>query len=29
MRHGPDMAVVADIAAQAERPEGLGTFLIR
>ena len=29
MRHGPDMAVVVDIAAQAERPEGLGTFLIR
>jgi acylphosphatase len=29
MRHGPDLAVVVDIAAQAERPEGLRTFLIR
>jgi acylphosphatase len=29
MRHGPDMAVVVDIAAQAERPEGLGAFVIR
>ena len=28
MRHGPDLAVVVDIAAQAERPEGLRTFLI-
>ena len=29
MRHGPDLAVVVDIAALAERPEGLRTFLIR
>jgi acylphosphatase len=29
IRHGPDLAVVVDIAAQAERPEGLRTFLIR
>lgn len=29
MRHGPDLAVVVDIATRAERPEGLRTFLIR
>ena len=29
IRNGPDLAVVVDIAAQAERPEGLRTFLIR
>jgi hypothetical protein len=29
MRHGPDLAVVVDVAAQAEQPEGLRTFLIR
>jgi acylphosphatase len=28
-RHGPDRAVVAGIAVQAEMPEGLGTFQIR
>jgi acylphosphatase len=28
-RRGPDLAVVADVALQAEPPEGLGTFLIR
>ncbi|HEX7266196.1 MAG TPA: acylphosphatase [Streptosporangiaceae bacterium] len=28
MRHGPDLAVVVDIAAQAEQPRGLRTFLI-
>ena len=28
-RGGPHLAVVADVAVQAERPEGLGTFLIR
>jgi len=26
---GPDLAVVADVAVQAEQPEGLRTFLIR
>ena len=28
VRHGPRLAVVADVAVQAERPEGLGTFVI-
>jgi acylphosphatase len=28
-RRGPSRAVVADVAAHAERPEGLSTFLIR
>jgi acylphosphatase len=28
-RRGPDLALVADVALQAERPEGLGAFLIR
>jgi len=28
-RHGPRLAVVSDIAVQAEQPEGLGTFAIR
>lgn len=28
-RHGPAWAVVADVAVQAEQPEGLGTFQIR
>jgi len=28
-RRGPHLAVVADVAVQAEHPEGLGTFLIR
>ena len=28
-RSGPPYAVVADVAVQAEQPEGLGTFLIR
>jgi acylphosphatase len=28
-RRGPQLAVVADVAVQAEQPEGLDTFLIR
>ena len=28
-RRGPQFAVVADVAVQAEQPEGLDTFLIR
>ena len=28
-RRGPSRAVVADVAVQAEQPEGLSTFLIR
>jgi acylphosphatase len=28
VRHGPRLAVVADVTVQAERPEGLGTFVI-
>ena len=28
-RHGPRLAVVAGVAVQAERPEGLGAFVIR
>jgi acylphosphatase len=28
-RHGPRLAIVADVAVQAEHPEGLDTFLIR
>lgn len=28
-RHGPRLAVVADVTVRAEQPEGLGTFLIR
>ena len=28
-RCGPRLAVVADVEVQAERPEGLGTFMIR
>jgi acylphosphatase len=28
-RRGPHLAVVADVAVQAEHPEGLGTFVIR
>jgi acylphosphatase len=28
-RRGPRLAVVDDVAVQAERPEGLGDFLIR
>ena len=28
-RHGPRMAVVADVAVQPEKPEGLGSFQIR
>ncbi|HEY5988598.1 MAG TPA: acylphosphatase [Streptosporangiaceae bacterium] len=28
-RRGPGLAVVAGVAVQRERPEGLGTFLIR
>ena len=28
-RRGPHLAVVADVAVQAEHPEGIGTFLIR
>ncbi len=28
-RRGPRLAVVADVAVQAERPEGLGSFMIR
>jgi acylphosphatase len=28
-RRGPQLAVVADVAVQAEQPEGLGTFSIR
>jgi acylphosphatase len=28
-RHGPELAEVVDVAVQAERPEGLGRFLIR
>jgi acylphosphatase len=27
--HGPDWAVVVGVTTQAERPEGLGTFLVR
>ena len=27
--HGPRLAVVAGVAVQAERPEGLGSFVIR
>jgi acylphosphatase len=29
VRHGPSRAIVADVAVQAEQPEGLSTFLIR
>jgi acylphosphatase len=29
VRSGPQHAVVTDVAVRAERPEGLGTFLIR
>jgi len=29
MRHGPDTAVVTEVAVQAEPPEGLRTFAIR
>ena len=28
-RHGPRLAVVADVVARAEQPEGLGSFSIR
>ena len=28
-RHGPRLAVVAGVTVQAERPEGLGAFVIR
>jgi acylphosphatase len=28
-RRGPRLAVVEDVAVQAEQPQGLGTFLIR
>lgn len=28
-RHGPEWAVVADVAVRAEEPEGLDTFAIR
>jgi acylphosphatase len=28
-RHGPRLAVVADVAVQAEQPEGLGSFSIK
>ena len=28
-RHGPRLAMVADITVQAEPPEGLGTFAIK
>lgn len=28
-RHGPRLAVVANVTVQAEPPEGLGTFVIR
>jgi acylphosphatase len=28
-RHGPGLAVVADVSVRREQPEGLGTFLIR
>jgi acylphosphatase len=28
-RHGPELAVVADVMVQAEQPAGLRTFLIR
>jgi len=28
-RRGPSLAVVVDVAVQAEQPEGLSTFLIR
>ena len=28
-RHGPDLAVVTDVAIEAERPEGLRAFLVR
>lgn len=28
-RHGPRLAVVADIAVRAEQPEGMGSFSIR
>jgi acylphosphatase len=28
-RHGPRLAVVADIAVRTEQPEGLGSFSIR
>ena len=28
-RHGPRLAAVSGVAVQAERPEGLGSFVIR
>jgi acylphosphatase len=29
MHHGPDLALVADVVARAEQPEGLRTFCVR